>query len=210
MRVSLYEIATTLRKASIGSGLPVGLADDIGEAAKWLAVRECDCVDPVLTAIVAGMSTVEMHVSDEGTLVFPDARIAVCGPSVIDLLVGEARYNEAYLINADSALLMIGIAGVVAEHHGMEFQFCFSNGAKAQVTADELVTQGEMPSSNCDIALTCRKTDVTQSKPSIPIQGVKVAIEAWRQAENLAAKTYVPESKKSRTGGAGAGLTDND
>jgi len=73
-----------------------------------------------------------------------------------------------------------------------------------------LVTQGEMPSSNCDIVLACRKTDVAQSKPSIPIQGVKVAIEAWRQAENLAAKTYVPESKKSRTGGAGAGLTDND
>lgn len=210
MRVSLYEIASTLQKASIGAGLPVGLADDIGNAATWLACRDCDSLESVLAAIEAGMSIVRMHVNDDGTLVFPDARVAICGPSAIDLLVGEEAYTEAHLFNADSALLVVGLAGVVGEQHDLEFQFSFSNGAKAQVTAGELIKQGQVPYSGCDIVLTCQKAYATGSKTSIPTGGVKVDSKTWREAERLAARTYVPQSQKSRTGGAGAGLNDND
>lgn len=210
MRVTHYEISSTLQKASVGAGLPVGLADDIGNAATWLACHDCGSVASVLAAIEAGMSIVRMHVNDEGILVFPNARVAICGPSVIDLLIGGEAYTEAHLFNADSALLVMGLAGVVAAQHDLEFQFSFSNGAKAQVTAGQLIKQGGVPSSGCDIVVTCQKADATGSKTSTPTSGVKVDSKTWREAERLAARTYVPQSQKSRTGGAGAGLNDND
>lgn len=38
MTLSLNEIEVTVRKAALGSGLPLGLAEEAGAAATWLAV----------------------------------------------------------------------------------------------------------------------------------------------------------------------------
>ena len=39
MRVSFSEIEVTLRKAALGAGIPLGLAEDFGRIGCWLAMR---------------------------------------------------------------------------------------------------------------------------------------------------------------------------
>lgn len=51
-------------------------------------------------------------------------------------------------------------------------------------------------------------SDTSVLKPRC--QPVTIPAEDWEIWNNLAAKTYVPESENSRLAGAGAGLTDND
>ncbi len=210
MRVSLFEIETTLRKAAIGAGLSNGLAEDIGNAAAWLASREYNSVEAVLAAIRAGMSKPEMRIDVSGAVVFPDARIANCGPSAIDILVDEKTCDKVYLHNVDSTVLLIGLAGIGANHHALEFLISFSDSAEVLVSTNAAIEKGPIAMSNCNIVLTCRKISEAPGNISTPTQGVFVDDKLWHEACLLATRTHVPESQASRTTGAGASLTDND
>jgi len=210
VRLTLYEIEMTTRKASIGAGMPEGIGEDIGSAAAWLAGRNYDGVGAALKSIRAGMSKAEMNTVDKGIMIFPDAHVAVCGPSIVDLLMGEKSCSKVHLLQPDSAILLFGIAGVAASQHGCVFQFDFSTGTKVLVSADSVVEHGELPGSGFDLFASCYRGEWGGSITSMPLDGVEVKDEIWREVAALAAKTYVPESKASRVAGAGAGLNDND
>ncbi len=210
MRLTLYEIETITRKASIGAGLPDGLGQDIGRAAVWLAGQNYDGVGAALRSIQAGMSKAKMSVADKGIMVFPDAQIAICGPSIADLLIGEKSCSEVRLLSPDSAILLFGFVGVAASQHSCNFQFDFSNGTKVQVSGGKVVKTGDLPSSNHHVVVRCYDEEQGVSIAPMPVDGVEVDDEVWREVTALAARTYVPESKTSRVAGAGAGLSDND
>ena len=209
---SLNEIDIMLKKASKGVGLPVGLAEDIGRAGAWLSARGHDGVRAVLTAIQGGISLPLplLPLNDRGIVVFKGARIAVCGPSVIDILAGHGSADEVRLINVDSPLLIIGLAGVASQSYGLEMTIDFGNGSKASVSAGNLVLSGSMPAAGTDLLITCRKFGYTTPKGKLEGRGVVVDEEVWREVEALAARTYVPSSEASRARGAGAGMVDND
>lgn len=210
MRLTLHEIETTLCKASTGAGLPVGLGEDIGSAATWLAGQSRDGVAAALKSIQAGMGKVEMSVARNGAIIISDARIAVSGPSVVDLLIGEKPCTEIHLLKPDSVILLIGLAGVAANQYGYLFQFDFSNGVNVRVSGDKVVEDGEVPDSASDVVVRCCKDQKGVSVAPMPTGGVEVDDEIWCDVLALAATTYVPESNASRVAGAGAGLTDND
>jgi hypothetical protein len=50
MRCSLNEIDSQLRKAARGAGLPWGLAEEAGKAARWLEMHGIACL-PVFAAL---------------------------------------------------------------------------------------------------------------------------------------------------------------
>ena len=209
---SLNEIDTMLQKASKGAGLPVGLAEDIARAGAWLAARGHDGVRAVLTAIRGGISLPVplLPLKDRGIVVFKGACIAVCGPSVIDILTGDGSTDEVRLINVDSPLLIIGLAGVASQNYGLEMTIGFGNGSKASLSSGNLVLSGSMPAAGTDVLITCRKLGYTTPKARIEGRGVVVDEEIWREVKALAARTYVPSSEASRARGAGAGMVDND
>ena len=63
------------------------------------------------------------------------------------------------------------------------------------------------------IAQTWHRSTVTPSDTTVlkPVcKAVTIPDADWQIWQELAAKTYVPETESSRLGGAGAGLTDND
>ncbi len=210
MRLTLYEIETTARKASVGAGLPFGLSEDIAKAVIWLAGQNIDGVEATLNSIRAGMRTMETSVVDHEFMVFSNAQSAMCGPSMVDLLISEKAGFEVRLNKMDSAVLLLGFAGVSASQHKRIFEFEFSNGAKAVVFGNKVVLSGDLPSANCDAIVRCLKDEQEMSPILLPQRGVEINEDIWREIETLAAKTYVPESKGSRVDGAGAGLTDND
>ena len=213
MRLTLYEIETTLRKASIGAGLPMGLAQDIGCAVAWLAAIGKDGVAPSVCSIRGGMRQTNIQFANSGRAIFSDTQIAVCGPSVIDLLVGELSCTEVQLLNYDAISLLFGFAGVAASHHNCVFNFEFENGAHVSVSDDKIDRHRELDHcelEHCDVIVTCSKNEAKNATAKIPCNRVEIDDDLWCEAEALAAKTYVPESDDSRLTGAGAGLSDND
>ncbi len=198
MRLTLYEIETILRKAAIGMGLPMGLAEDIGSAVAWLAAKDKDAVGPTVDSINSGMNKLSMRIGERGRMIFPDAQIAVCGPSVIDLLIGEKSCCEVQILNPDATSLLFGIAGVAAGHNGCAFQFDFANGAQVTVTGDKIVEHGDVLGDHWNVTISSFENKTESSLAKLPCNGVEVDDDLWREAEALAAKTYVAQSDGSR------------
>lgn len=209
MRVSFNEIETTLRKAAIGAGFPVGLAEDCASAAAWLVGQGHDGVESVLEAVRDEMQKQAMPSAIGNAWVFPDAGIAMCGPSAIDLLMAAAC-QEVRLLKADSPLMMIGLAGVAAGNYGREFSLENDAGCSVQISAGGMSLTGALPSPGANLSLTCREDSRVGMRTPALLQGAIVDDRVWREALALAARTYVPSSTASRAAGAGAGLTDND
>ena len=211
---SLNEIETMLRKAAVGSGLPVGLAEDIGRAGAWLAAQGHDGVDAALKAIRDRfrdrLLSPEIPVREGGILVFHTSHSAICGPSAIDLLVAEEASHGVRLLNVDSPVLIIGLAGTAAVNYCIEINLAFSYGGEASVSADNLVLNGSLPAPGTDIFITIRKVGRKTRKGKSHMGGVVISEEIWREAAAFAARTYVASTEESRLQGAGAGMTDND
>ena len=210
MRLSLFEIEATVRKACLGSGLSFGLAEDIGKASVWLAARGYDGVGTVIDALQSITGNCDIHEVKDGLYLFKNTCMTSCGPSAIDLLIGEKSCTQVCLSNANSVLLLVGLAGVSAEQNRMKFHLVCSNKASINVSVTGVYIDGSYPKFPGDILMTGEKVSQLKNTFEPPKQGAEIDDSYWREAELLAAKTYVPESQASRTGGAGAGLTDND
>ena len=208
MMRSLNEIETTLRKAAIGGGLPVGAADDIGRAAGWLSAEGFDGVAAALRGLASppGAATAE---KTPGGLRFPDARAAGAGIAALDLLLAGAAEGAVRLENLDAPLLLLGLAGVAASAHRTAFAL-ESDGFRAEVTADATTVSGPVPSPGRPVSLRKLADLSAEATAGRNIGGIDVPDEAWAEALRLASLTYVPASDRSRLSGAGAGLRDND
>ena len=79
-RRSFNEIATTIRKASVGAGCPFGTADDIGRAAVWFHRDGENSIETVLIALadvaLAAKSTWKARCWSSTMLVLPSAERA--------------------------------------------------------------------------------------------------------------------------------------
>ena len=152
----------------------------------------------------------ERPLKDNGRLVFSSGRIAVCGPSAIDILVGDDSVDEALLLNVDSPLLIIGLVGGAAQSYNLEMTIGFENGSKVSLVAGDLVMTGPVPAAGTEAVVTIGKTvDKTPTK-SVTTRRILVGEEIWHEAHVLAARTYVPSTEASHARGAGAGMLDND
>ena len=185
MICSLNEISAMLRKAAMGSGFPVGLADAIAAAGVWLCANDLDGVAAALDAVDGGYDPAVRVVREDRTVTFRDARVGRCGVSVFELLAAGSA-DRVVVEDPDSPLLLEGMAGVAGS------TFALSNGDGANRVSIEVELSA--PSD----AQGARST------------AVEVDAQAWAAAGELAARVYVPATEESRLSGAGAGLTDND
>ncbi len=206
MRHSLNEIEVTLRKATIGAGIPVGLAQDIGQAAAWLAACGMDGAGAGLAAITGKSAAAIGQVADGGAMTFTDASVAYAGPSAMDFL---AAGHAVQLTGMDAPLLLVGLAGVAATTYDLDIACDFGAAGVVSVTPDGL--SGDLPAAlGRDVNLTASPATSVANDTKASAAGIEVADAVWNNIVELAGKTYVPESEASRLLGAGAGLTDND
>ena len=147
-----------LRKAALGSGFPIGLADVISSAGVWLCVRDLDGIGAALEAL-----------------------------------------------DADSIMLLAGVAGVGATNSGVAFALIFDD---ASIIIDsQPLEASELPiSERLEIEITEPRGQRFQPRRG----AVTVDVDRWETICELAARIYVPATDESRLSGAGAGLTDND
>lgn len=205
MICSLNEIGGMLRKAAMGSGYPVGLADALALAGVWLCAHDLDGVGATLDALQGGFAKDLDLRQDDGTLTVAKARVGRCGVSALELLSsGEIR--RTVLEAPDSIMLLVGLAGAAA---GDQKAYAFNTGGRETTIVDGGgLTGGRIdPAANkIEVELAEPQSDARPPSP----HGVAVDEKQWDSIGELAARIYVPATDESRLSGAGAGLTDND
>lgn len=214
-RRTLNEVETTVRKAALGAGLGEGLAEDTARATAWLAAHGLPSVETALEAL--GQDAAEAArqgarvVRDGSVARFPQAAVAVAGPSALDLLAAGPDGTEAFLEAPDAPLLVLGLAGaaaipIVIDGDGQPLARIGPGGAWASEGVREqrpsvVRLAGPIPTG-------AEQEGLVPLRPSDA--SVAIAVDAWAALSALAARRLVPATDASRRHGAGAGERDTD
>lgn len=211
MTYSLNELESLLKKAATGAGFPPGHAVDLAAAGVWLARRRVPVCDLLARSIRGGMCEVRLVTGACG-VTCKTAKAAVIGIAAIDLLLSGVTGDAIELEQIDEPILLVGLAGVAAATHAVDFEIRYVGGVLSVKSSGvgRLDAAALEPGS---VTLTLRAVDVTQTAPvtlASRYDPAAVHDTGWDELAALARKTYVPASEQSRLSGAGAGLTDND
>lgn len=237
MILSLNEIEVNLRKAAIGASLPLGLAEDLGRAAAWLAVFELPAVPLCLEALGrlrAGLAAKPLLEEEEAGSWCLRSENAVelsslyAGPAAADLLLAaasEERLPAKLRLDAtDSPLLVLAAICDLLTLRSDVTLTCVSETAEGEaplaVQQRGRVTFSKDSNMPCALTLTLSAVaeggdsasgqDFFEGQARAAERGVTVEEADWRRVQQLVAETLVPASELSRLQGAGAGLQDND
>lgn len=214
MTFSLNELEVEAKKAIRGAGLPWGLAEDGGKAARWLAAHGVDPL-PALNDVLArhdrGENIGTAFASETSEHWQADASIcpiilgaALCdhadrlmngaitaGPVARPLLLVPFAAAAARLLSRPVRLDVNGMQIVLSEHGDPSID---------PATLDV----ADAPQIRCEIA---------ERVPEIRLaltRGLAPEPQLWAQITAFGHRTYVPASERSRREGAGAGMIDND
>ncbi|HEV7254918.1 MAG TPA: DUF3726 domain-containing protein [Mesorhizobium sp.] len=214
---SLGEIEAELRKAARGAGLPWGLAEEVGHAARALAKASPNAFAALahaLEALQAGRHGTRMACA--GTALRP-----IDGRPLSPLAVGPAIADRAAMLEqasltieaavASLCLLAPALAGVAERSE--RAVLLRAGGRELVVGADIAQAATALDGLDAGDGLTISLLPASRppgGSPPRPAEPVAIPEGLWRRFGRLAALTYVPASDRSRLAGAGAGLVDND
>jgi hypothetical protein len=217
--VSLNEIETAVRKAALGVGLPLGIAEEAGLAAAWAAPLPLGIEALIAEALTnidekrvlrqpadkAATSALWLGPSAaDFAFAMPDEPI-ILGPVDVPILVAAivARAGEGK--TERSAAVAWGGSCSLALNHGEIGIWAPSLAALTARGLEFTVTRGIAPGGKPLFAA----NDLRRLKLQALSDGVPVGSAAWTDIKRYAAKTLVPATAQSRLRGAGAGDIDS-
>ncbi|MEZ5933296.1 MAG: DUF3726 domain-containing protein [Alphaproteobacteria bacterium] len=220
MSFSLNEIEAMGKRAARGAGLPWGLAEEAGKAARWLTARGL----PGASLLADILSRNDKH--DYGELAPVDVDGVWQAPAgrLCPLIAGAALCDRAAEIaggrvielgeTAQPLLLLPYVAGAVK-----------LTGATIAIAWGDLVVtlspDGESIEGDRS-ALTARSAECVHCRPAVPVDApadpaaqvnelaVPVDAASWSRLAAFAQRIFAPATEASRLAGAGAGLSDNN
>ena len=229
MHVSLSEVETTVCKAAMAVGLPLGLGEDAGRAARRMMALGvgsfaafCDALDAVDQRRSTGFDLERARTGDFGPK--PAGRLLSAiraGPSACDLVVSAARTNIT-LADVDVAVVVLFevLAASAAIEQGWRVAWNTGGGAIEAVCWQGalMLIKGApedlLATTSADITL-CPVTHEPRG-PAITIDqrrqrdGVEIDRATWQRAKSYADRLLVAATEASRLTGAGAGIVDTD
>mgnify|MGYP006282351575 CR=1 FL=1 len=212
MKLSLNEVDAVGRKAARGAGLPWGLAEEAGRAARWLAERGLPgpaALAGALQALDGAEPAVHAPRCEEGVWQ------ASPGP-LSPFAVGAALWDRATDAPETPVrlgpclwpVLLLPYAGWIAQARGR---------AVALTAAGLSATVGPEGALDWEGDPLLPRIDALTLAPSAPPPRAEALCTQAEVAPDIAAaldalghRTYAPATEASRLAGAGAGLTDND
>jgi hypothetical protein len=218
MLTSLNEIEMTVWKAARGAGLSWGQAEEMAQAARWLADRGFAWAEPLvdcLTEVESCGGRLAVPVLHEG--VWQPTRgttsPALAGPLLSDLALEIEPEAPLHLARVSQPLVLLPFAARAASDIARGFILtCGSARFSCLVSELRVATLDMAPDLAAgDVVLSIApgaETGMIRIDPGAPHAAVAPAAEAG--LERWVHRTYVPASAESRLAGAGAGLTDND
>ncbi|NNL17275.1 MAG: DUF3726 domain-containing protein [Boseongicola sp.] len=189
---SLNEIEALSRKAARGAGYGWGLAEESGQAVRWLLARGLPGADALLTAC----QMTAARAPDSCPLTYGCALSDGTSISVVERKV-------------IAPLLVLPFVAWTANRQEKELCLHWSGAAFAILKSGELAFGGDelLP----DVATVRIDLEVPSGLVSAKVRHrAEVSCETFVSLSEFAAKTYAPATQASRESGAGAGLTDND
>jgi hypothetical protein len=225
MRLSLNEIEVTARKAALGAGYPLGLAEDAGATAAWLAAAGF----PIAELMTAALETAraEPRLEHNGANARIVAEQGPCSalrvaPSACDIVLAAAGSGEPVAVEAtlDVPVLAIAQAALVSASSGVSLRIEIAGEPAMEVAQGQPVffTGAAKLSALRGEAVRISIANPQPQPPPVPGpgretalgQGIPVDAALWEAIRRLAARTLVPATLQSRERGAGAGLIDTD
>ena len=217
MTPALNEIESMVWKAARGAGLAWGLAEEMAQAARFLADHGFDWAAPVVDCLaeVERLQGALPPVERDGTWVSAGTgplSPALCGPLLSDLAGTITIDNPLRFGRMAEPLLLLPFAARAAEQLHHRFRLAWPgagfvcHGCDLWCTAEiGLPKAAEGIVFSLDGAAIPAMGKVERSPGRQPIADhLRLRLEHWVH------RTYVPASLESRLAGAGAGLTDND
>ena len=214
MKRSLNEIEQISRKATRGSGLPWGVADEVGRAVSWLHMYGIDGV----SGLVKLFTQLDHATPDKWAPVSLQIPWKSADGIMSPVLVGLAAcdtWNDSsdYFVETGPVAfpaLVVGLLGQRLADTDARLRVSWT-GAEFTVAGDGLKLEGptsELNAEGCDAMKLTRGGDQELSLPTVGDAAVDP--QAWAALEILAHRTYVEATEENRLTGAGAGLNDND
>jgi len=191
---SLNEIQSLAQKAARGAGYDFGLAEDAGQAVRWLLARDLPGADALLTACdVSGRAATEhcpLTVGcawSDGLFETKDSTPrSVASPLLlVPFLSWTAQRTQTSLCAS-----WPGAAFALSPDGGVKLRGQTVNPKGAEVRVETAIPEGLI--------------ELHEGHRASVDCAIYVALG------ELAGRTYAPSTEASRQSGAGAGLTDND
>lgn len=191
VELSLNEVEMTTRKAALGAGLTLGVAEEIGRAARWLSARGYDGLAEAVRFLTLGEQSSPDNAAPVVAVLFDLDR----------LLSGPA--NQAVRTDGLSSMpLFYGLCGAMADT--VHADIVVEAGDEIFSTAEVRLLPGFLGNIRIRMRPKATAARATERRPPPTTEAVLAAAAA------LCARTYVPASQQSRVRGAGAAKTDND
>ncbi len=195
---SLNEVDALAAKAARGAGLPWGLCEETGKAARWLAGNGFEWAPSLLALLsapdeqqVASPLLAGTHLADLG------AQTQSIGPIAQPLwllpFVARIAATNGQAIRVTWDGIMIDVWPFGGTMMGMQDALFRAKVPIVNLTPVQAGTGDELQAVAFDRAMRS-----------------SIRLESWQALEVWGARTYVPASEQSRSKGAGAGVTDND
>ncbi|GFE62974.1 hypothetical protein KIN_00480 [Litoreibacter roseus] len=167
-------------KAVRGAGAPLGAAEMLARVVPDLSTAAWH----ELPTALRGPFPASRPYQEGGIVKFTKARVLTCGVAALDIALSEDV--DVHVLQVDAPEITCALARYIEQAFG--------------VTLSRLVITDSTDRS------------IPVSRGSVPALSTADGIPdtVWRALMEFAAKTYVAASEASRSGGAGAGLTDND
>jgi len=230
--LSLSELGFAVRWAACGAGVPIGLAEELAEAAKAIGLAGLDparVVSAALGGLAAPRRWGDLTIDRTGEIPVLRAGLGGClaaveaGPVAADTLLLSQDDNspEIQVKAVDHPLLASAClaAGGLA-NRTIRCQWGGDAGVVEVTVADGRIVETRVDSDTVLYAagpsgLKIESRPITSTEADgvarIGIKGeLNVPDQSWHELLRLASVSWVPSNAASRLTGAGAGLTDTD
>ena len=218
MRLSLNEVEVTARKAALGAGLPLGLAEEAGAIAYWLAAAGF-AVAPLIARALGELAlpSLAMEEAPGGwRLVGQPSPLSaiVAAPSACDLVIAAAKQGRRARVRAAVDLPAIALAACAVASGRAHLSLTLAIGAEPWpgprgLDARDIARLAALREREVTIAP--GQPETTPFSAIAPAHdGVEVDPAEWAAVQALADRMLVPATRHSRERGAGAGLIDTD
>ncbi len=204
MRRSFNEVELMLKKAAVGAGLDVGVAEDVARAAVALCRAQWDGV-----AIMAAALSRHQAGGRDNSLERQITRALCDGPSILDELIVQGTGCEITLAGVDHPKVLVGLGLITAGDHRITIEL--AGDATALVFGADATDLQAVDLRN-GTGMVVRHAGPDAAGETAMHRGPRPFCDPrhWSVLEQFAARTYVPSSEASRARGAGAGSIDND
>ncbi len=220
MGFSLNEIEVMGKRAARGAGLPWGVAEEAGKAARWLTARGLPGAEQLADILTRNDKKDVAELAPETTGdVWQGSSGKLCplmtGAALCDRAVMIAEGHPIALAATAQPLLLVPYAAGAAKLTSAAIALSWDK-ILVILTPEGMVIDGDhtaltMRSTKHVLCrLADRRPEQVEAAPSCREAGRDVDAATWSRLSVFAQRIFAPATEASRLSGAGAGLSDNN